>query len=135
VLLVLLAAAASAGLLLWAIPDPVFAAAFFAGLIGLGAVLLLRGRAGSDAAIEAPLRTDISLLRAAVDSSAAAVAVTDAHGAMICANAGFADWFGGTAGPMELENGGGGGSPLGGGGGEARRAATRSPAFGSMAST
>ena len=38
---VLAAALASAGLLLWAVGNPLFAASFLAGLIGLGAVLLL----------------------------------------------------------------------------------------------
>jgi two-component system cell cycle sensor histidine kinase/response regulator CckA len=101
-LAVLTAAAASAGLLLWAVRDPVFAAAFLAGLIGLGAVLFLRARAGPGAAAtETAFRTDISLLRTALDSAAAAVAITDADDALICANGCYSDWFGGTA-PSEL---------------------------------
>jgi two-component system cell cycle sensor histidine kinase/response regulator CckA len=102
-LAVLAAAIGSAALLLWAVRDPVFTGAFLAGLIGLGAVLFLRRGTSSEAASEGALRTDISLLRSAVDSSAAAVAITDAEGALICANACYTDWFGGAAAPTEIE--------------------------------
>jgi two-component system cell cycle sensor histidine kinase/response regulator CckA len=103
IFLVLAAAAASAGLLLWAVGSPVFAASFLAGLVGLGAVLLLVTRlAAKPAASEPTVRTDIALLRAALDSAASAVAVTDSSGAMICANACYSDWFGSGAELMRL---------------------------------
>ncbi|MDP8913287.1 MAG: response regulator [Pseudomonadota bacterium] len=95
----------SAGLLLWAVGNPLFAAAFLAGLIGLGGILLLAGKLMSRpvAAAETPLRTDVALLRAAVDSAAAAVAITGADGEMICANACYAEWLGGAPAPAEIE--------------------------------
>ncbi len=81
ILLVLLAGLASAAALLWAVRDPIFVAAFLAGLLGFGAVLLLVSRvAARPAAAEAPLRTDVALLRAAVDSATAAVAITGPGG-------------------------------------------------------
>ncbi len=103
VLLALLAGAASAALLLWAVRDPVFTGAFLAGLVGLGGVLAFAaGFRSAPAAVETPLRTDIALLRAAADSAAGAVAITDLHGAMVCANHCYSEWFGGAAGPAEL---------------------------------
>ena len=105
VFLTLAAAAASAVLLLWAVGDPVFAAVFLAGLLGLGAVLLLASKlmARSAVSAEAPLRTDVGLLRAAIDSAGAAVAVTDGEAGMICANDCYTEWFGSAAGPSELD--------------------------------
>jgi hypothetical protein len=60
-----LAAIASAALLLWAIRDPIFVAAFLAGLIGIGGVLLLIGRRPAAASVEPGNGTpDLSLIRA-----------------------------------------------------------------------
>ena len=96
------AALASAALLLWAVGDPIFAASFLAGLIGLGGVLLLASKLRRPAIVEEAARTDITLLRAALDSSSAAVAATDASGAMVCANGSYTEWFGAAAAPSEL---------------------------------
>jgi two-component system cell cycle sensor histidine kinase/response regulator CckA len=104
---VLAAALASAGLLLWAVGNPLFAASFLAGLIGLGAVLLLVSRTRPAAvAAEAPFRADIALLRAAVDTAHAPVAITGPGGEMICANASYGDWFGGAPAPEALDEAG-----------------------------
>src|SRR5690348_13738844 len=65
-----LAAAASATLLFWAIRDWRFAAAFAAGLIGVGGVLVLvarRREAQSEPAPVAESGTDVALVRAALD--------------------------------------------------------------------
>jgi two-component system cell cycle sensor histidine kinase/response regulator CckA len=100
------AAAASAGLLLWAVRDPIFVAAFLAGLIGLGAILLLVSKLSArPAAIEAPLRTDVALLRAAIDNAGCAVAITGPDGATICANASYSEWFGGAPAPTDAVEG------------------------------
>ena len=121
VFLAFAAAAASAGLLLWAIKDPVFTAAFLAGLGGISGMLILAARLRAPAVIaEAPLRTDVALLRAALDASGSAVAVTDADGAMICANACYSEWFGAALAPLELPIEGGEGG-LGEAAAEARR--------------
>jgi two-component system cell cycle sensor histidine kinase/response regulator CckA len=98
VALVTIAALGSAALLLWAVRDPIFAAAFLAGLVGLGATLLLAGSRGSQrASLETAPRTDLSLLRAALDSAAGAAAVTDAQGDLIAANGTYTEWFGAVA--------------------------------------
>jgi two-component system cell cycle sensor histidine kinase/response regulator CckA len=96
ILLVLLAALASAGLLLWALGDPLFSAVFLSGLIGLGAVLLLVGRSAPQSGTsEAAPPTDLWLLRAALDTNAgAAVAITGAGGDLLAANQAYSDWFG-----------------------------------------
>jgi len=109
VALLVLAALASAALLLWAVREPIFAASFLAGLVGLGAVLLTVGRLGAQSASasgDAPLRTDTALLRAAVGSAAAAVAITGPDGEMVCANHIYSDWFGGSPHPAGLEEAG-----------------------------
>ncbi|PSJ37397.1 hybrid sensor histidine kinase/response regulator [Allosphingosinicella deserti] len=103
-LLILLGAAASAAVLLWAIGDPVFAAIFFAGVLALAAPLLLLGggrRRNASAASDVAPTTDLSLLRAALDCSEAAAAVTDAHGQILAANEVWQEWFG-ARGPLDL---------------------------------
>ncbi len=100
------AALASAALLLWAARDPIFAAAFLAGLAGAGGLLFLVGRRGksataADITAAAP---DPSLLRAALDSAppTLALALTDGEGGTICANRVWTDWFGASAVPRVL---------------------------------
>jgi two-component system cell cycle sensor histidine kinase/response regulator CckA len=89
------AAAASAALLLWAIGSPIFAAAFFAGLIALGVPLALSGRGRGVASADAPAPAlDRALLRAALDSAHDPVAATDAAGRLTCANQAFEARFG-----------------------------------------
>ncbi|MDB5698153.1 MAG: response regulator [Alphaproteobacteria bacterium] len=96
--LLILAAAGSAALLLFAVGDPLFAGAFAAGLLGVGAIVMLRARLGARDAGEAlPAGTDIALLRAAIDVTANAVAITDGGGRLLCANEAYASWFGGYA--------------------------------------
>ena len=104
--LFLIAALVSAALLLWAVGDPVFAALFAAGLIGVGGVmLLLNRRGGATTAIspDAPPGIEPALLRAALDSSEAALAVTDGEDRLISANRLWGEWFGGGAAPVELD--------------------------------
>jgi two-component system, cell cycle sensor histidine kinase and response regulator CckA len=96
------AAAASAGLLLWAVGDRIFAGAFLAGLLGLGSILMLASRPRRPIVVAEAARADIALLRAALDSAASAVAITDGHGKLICANHLYSEWFG-AAGPADLE--------------------------------
>jgi two-component system cell cycle sensor histidine kinase/response regulator CckA len=85
--LVALAAAASAGLLFVALPSPVVAAAFFAGVLALGVPLALAGRPRPRPAAEPSVTApDLALLRAALEASAAPAAVTDLQGRLIAAN-------------------------------------------------
>jgi two-component system, cell cycle sensor histidine kinase and response regulator CckA len=96
-----LAAAASAGLLLWAAGSPVFAAAFLAGLLGAGGLIAL-GRTSAQAAPAQAAGADLALLRAALDSAPLALALTDAEGGLVCANSIWSAWFGAAAGPADL---------------------------------
>jgi two-component system cell cycle sensor histidine kinase/response regulator CckA len=100
-LAILAAAAVSAAALLWAMGDPVFAAAFFGGALVVGTPLLLRRAAPPVTADEAPPRADLALLRAALDAAPAAVAATDVEGRLLCTNRAYEQAFG-TDGPLEL---------------------------------
>jgi two-component system, cell cycle sensor histidine kinase and response regulator CckA len=88
----------SAALLLWAVGDALFASAFLAGLLGIGMVLLLWSRLSAPRAVDpaSPL-LDAALLRAALDSSNAAAAITDEAGSLVVANDCYGEWFGATA--------------------------------------
>ncbi|HEX8528001.1 MAG TPA: PAS domain-containing protein, partial [Allosphingosinicella sp.] len=97
------AALASAGLMFWAVGDWLFAAAFAAGLVGAGGLLLARQRAAApDELEESAPRADTALVRAALDASGAAVALTDEEGALVCASRTYCDWFGGPVSPLRL---------------------------------
>jgi two-component system cell cycle sensor histidine kinase/response regulator CckA len=99
---VLAAAIISGGLLLWLAGDLVFAGAFFAGMIALGLPLaLLAGRESAPAASAGPARADAGLLRAALDGTSEAVAVTDSDGGLVCASRAYEEWLGG-GGPLSL---------------------------------
>ncbi len=100
-----LAALASAGAMLWVVRDPLFAGAFFAGLIGIGGMLALVRR-HAPAAVDLPETSagfDISLVRSALDGAGPgiALALSDGQNELICANAAWGEWFG-SAGPAEL---------------------------------
>jgi two-component system cell cycle sensor histidine kinase/response regulator CckA len=96
VLLVLAAAALSAALLLWLLASPVFAAAFFAGAAAIGLPLLLAPGRGSAAAASAPVEgsDDLGLVRAALEASGDALAVTDSRGELVAANPSYESLFG-----------------------------------------
>src|SRR3546814_16736695 len=95
--LVVAAALLSAAALLWAVNDPLFAGAFLAGLCGLGAILLLRSRLSKARTLGgASPRLDVALLRDAVDSATAGVAITDEAGALLVANDRYGQWLGTT---------------------------------------
>jgi two-component system cell cycle sensor histidine kinase/response regulator CckA len=101
--LVLLAATVSATFLLYVVGDRLFAGAFLAGLVGLGTMLLFGARLKrANVAETVPPRPDTALLRAAIDSSPVAVAITDAEGRMACANGCYGEWFGRGTAPVEL---------------------------------
>jgi len=100
-----LAGLASAALLLWAVGDPIFAAAFLAGLIGAGGILLLvRRRPALGVAAPAQAGQDLALLHDALDGVGAslAAAVSDSEGRLICANRAWTGWFGADALPLAL---------------------------------
>ncbi|HEU0135524.1 MAG TPA: hybrid sensor histidine kinase/response regulator, partial [Allosphingosinicella sp.] len=99
---VIAAAAVSAALLLWALDNPVFAAAFFAGVLALGLPLLFAGRGSAAAEPDrAEPGTDLSLVRAGLEASPDAAAMTDSGGALLAANSRDERWFG-IRPPLEL---------------------------------
>jgi len=104
--LLLLLSALSAGLMLSTMGDRVFAGTFAAGLIGLGAILFVfaRPRPALDEAAGST-QPDIALLHAALDTAAAASAVTDASGILVAANDCYSSWFGNAAPASLLEAG------------------------------
>ena len=84
------AAALSAGLLYWAVGNPVFAAAFAAGFVALGAPLAWLGRGAPRAAAPDPVPAlDRALLRDVLDGSPDPLAVTDSEGRLVAANAAY----------------------------------------------
>ncbi|HEX8379481.1 MAG TPA: PAS domain-containing protein, partial [Allosphingosinicella sp.] len=93
-LAVLAAAAVSAALLLWALDNPVFAAAFFAGVLALGLPLLFVGPRAAAVAEPVERGADLGLVRAGLEASPDAVAVTDSSGALLAANSRYESWFG-----------------------------------------
>jgi two-component system cell cycle sensor histidine kinase/response regulator CckA len=99
-----LAAFLSAALLLWAAGSPVFAAAFFAGLAAAGGFIALRRPAAPVTPVAAMAGVDTALLRAALDTAPAttALAITDAGGRLVSANATWSTWFAGAASPSDL---------------------------------
>jgi two-component system cell cycle sensor histidine kinase/response regulator CckA len=99
------AALASAGLLLWAAGDRLFAGAFLAGLLAMGGLLYLLRRRPAAATAESPAEADdLALIRAALDvvGPASALALTDREGAPVAANRAWSEWFGGPAVPKAL---------------------------------
>jgi two-component system cell cycle sensor histidine kinase/response regulator CckA len=100
---VALAALVSAVLLLWLVGNRTFTGAFLAGVIVIAAILHLRSRTVATVVAEAPTpRADIALLRAALDVSTSAAAVTDAKGRLFCANKAYSEWFGSHEAPANL---------------------------------
>jgi two-component system cell cycle sensor histidine kinase/response regulator CckA len=99
-----LAAVASAALLLWAAGSPLFAGAFFAGLIGAGALIVLRRPAAAAAPVPRRGTADAFLLRAALDNAppTVALALTDAEGGLVCAGSAWSGWFGAASAPADL---------------------------------
>ena len=100
--IVAVAAAASAALLYWAVGEPVFAVAFAAGVIAAAAVLAALPRARAIESEEASPATDLVLMRAALDASGAAVAVTDHDCVLLCASHDYCGWFGAAVSPLRL---------------------------------
>ncbi|HEX6375423.1 MAG TPA: response regulator [Allosphingosinicella sp.] len=100
-LAVLAAASASAAVLLWALDNVVFAAAFFAGALAVGLPLLFVGRGVPDPPAAAETGIDLALVRVGLDASPDALAVTDPGGALLAANSRYECWFG-IRPPLEL---------------------------------
>ena len=99
---ILLAALASAGLVFFLLQSVPLAIGFGAGALALsGVAFALRPAAElvETAAVPVP---DPLLMRAAIDSDSAAIAVTDRDGRLVCANDLFGAWFDGFRAPPEL---------------------------------
>jgi two-component system cell cycle sensor histidine kinase/response regulator CckA len=101
--LFVLAALASAALLLWAVRSPLFAGAFLAGLIGAGGLLLLlRPKAAAAEMTGDAAAPDVALLRDALDGAGGAAALTDGEGNLVCASRTWTSWFGSEGLPKAL---------------------------------
>ncbi|HEY0626356.1 MAG TPA: response regulator [Allosphingosinicella sp.] len=101
--LVLVAALLSAALLLYVVDNAVFATAFFAGVLAAAALIHFRAKAVAPATEAEPVyRTDVALLRAALESAPSAAAITDLDGNLRCTNSAYFEWFGGHPAPAEL---------------------------------
>ncbi len=105
------AALVSSAILLWAVRDPLFAAAFLGGTIATGGILVLLVGTGArgEPAIEAePEALDPNLLRVVLDGAggAAGLAITSASDLeLFAANETFTRWFGAPASIGELAEG------------------------------
>lgn len=103
VLLLLGAAALSAGLILYLVGDKALAAGFAAAILGLGALLhFARPQRISSGANEREALPDWTVARAAADTSAMAMAVTDRSGRLLCASDLYGEWFSGYPAPASL---------------------------------
>src|SRR4051812_38255667 len=103
-LIVAAAALLSAALLLFVVRDPLFVAAFGAGVVAVGGLVALHARLASPAVAEEQLpNSDIALLRAATDSAALPIAITDSDDRLVCANTAYAQLFGGYVEPLAIE--------------------------------
>ncbi len=106
------AALVSSAILLWAVRDPMFAAAFLGGTIATGGILALLvgtgGRGEAVAADEEPEALDPNLLRVVLDGAGgvAALAITSASDLeLFASNDSFGRWFGAPASIGELAEG------------------------------
>jgi two-component system cell cycle sensor histidine kinase/response regulator CckA len=101
--LILLGALASAGVILWAVGSVALAAGFGAGTLALaGIALALRPAVPEPVAVATGRGGDPALMNAVIESDTIAVAVTDRHGALVCANDLFGSWFDGYRAPPGL---------------------------------
>jgi two-component system cell cycle sensor histidine kinase/response regulator CckA len=92
----------SALLLLWALDDLFFAACFLAAFIASAALVLLLVQLRGPAEAVAEEGEDIGLLKAAIDQTAEAVAITDRASRLVCASAAYGQWFPGWPSPLDL---------------------------------
>ena len=110
--LFVVAALVSSAILLWAVRDPLFAAAFLGGTIATGGILVLLAGTGARteliSADEEPEALDPNLLRVVLDGAggSAALAITSASDLeLLAANETFSRWFGAPASIGELAEG------------------------------
>ena len=101
ILFAVAAALVSAGLLYWAVGEPLFAASMLAGVAGAGALLLLLPRRAAEA-VEEPVHADVAVLRAAIDAADGTVAITDRDGALLVASRSYTKRFGAPLSPAVL---------------------------------
>ena len=101
--LVLLLAAVSAGLMLWTVWEPIFVGPFLGGLLLTALILFLIARSAPKPVEEEEeaAAIDVPLLRAALEASSTAVAITDLEGEPICANDCHVEWFGAARSPVD----------------------------------
>lgn len=99
---VLLAALASAMIILWQLRDPVVAGGFAAAVVGVGALIWYARRMFPPVQMEQIYAPDWTLTRAAADASGLAIAVTDRAGRLVCASDLYGELFPGYPPPSEI---------------------------------
>jgi two-component system cell cycle sensor histidine kinase/response regulator CckA len=95
------AALVSGALIFLLLGSPALAAGFATGAAAVGGLYLLSRTSAAAAPVEMRVQ-DWALTRAAIESEAAAVAVTDRQGRLACANEVYGTWFQGFRAPAEL---------------------------------
>lgn len=100
---ILLAALASGGLLLWLLRDPVLAGGFAAAVIGGGTLIWYARRLFPSGESDQAIVTDWTVTRAAADAAGHAIAVTDRTGRIVCASDQYGEWFPGFPVPPEIK--------------------------------
>lgn len=100
--LLVLAAIASAALILWLVRDAALAGGFAAAILGLAAMVnMFRRSVAQSAPDHAPL-PDWSVTRATADACGVAIALTDRTGRLVCASDLYGEWFPGYPAPGQL---------------------------------
>jgi two-component system cell cycle sensor histidine kinase/response regulator CckA len=100
--LLLLGALASAGLILFAARNILFAAAFGASVLGIAILMAWFRRLYPPASAERDATPDWTVARVAALATGSAIAVTDRAGRLVCASDLFGEWFGGFPAPPAL---------------------------------
>jgi two-component system cell cycle sensor histidine kinase/response regulator CckA len=100
--LVLVAALASAALILWQLQDPIVAGGFAVGVIAISTLIWYARRLFPPVQMEQVSVPDWTLARTAADASGVAIAVTDRAGRIVCASELYGELFNGYPPPSEI---------------------------------
>jgi two-component system cell cycle sensor histidine kinase/response regulator CckA len=93
----------SAALLVAIVGNPVFTLAFAVGTLFAGTLFLLSARRPVQAVVaDVPAVPDLLVIRAAMDASSSALALSDRSGALVCANDLYSEMWGGSVLPSSL---------------------------------
>jgi len=100
---ILAAALASGGILLWLLKDAVLAGGFVAAVLGGGALIWYARRLFPVVETDQSVVVDWTITRAAAQAAGLAIAVTDRTGRIVCASDQYGDWFPGYPIPPEIK--------------------------------